>query len=77
MNYLHRLISFALKHYYPICIQFLTNQTVIDICSNSANPLEACRHVVSRSYKKWMEKEGRTDDITMICIFVDDVSSSN
>lgn len=53
--------------------EFLTNQSVIDICAKFTDPLEACRAVVAESYELWLQYELRTDDITMICIFVDSV----
>lgn len=55
--------------------EFLTNQSVIDICAKFSDPLEACRAVVAESYELWLQYEMRTDDITMICIFVDDVGA--
>mmetsp|Transcript_8367 Transcript_8367/g.12563 ORF Transcript_8367/g.12563 Transcript_8367/m.12563 type:complete len:738 (-) Transcript_8367:107-2320(-) len=55
--------------------EFLTNQSVIDICAKFTDPLEACRAVVAESYELWLQYEMRTDDITMICIFIDDVGS--
>mmetsp|Transcript_37713 Transcript_37713/g.67912 ORF Transcript_37713/g.67912 Transcript_37713/m.67912 type:complete len:741 (-) Transcript_37713:457-2679(-) len=56
--------------------EFLTNQSVIDICAKFADPLEACRAVVAESYELWLQYELRTDDITMICIFIDGVDTS-
>jgi serine/threonine protein phosphatase PrpC/CRP-like cAMP-binding protein len=53
--------------------EFLTNQSVIDMCAKFSDPLEACRAVVAESYELWLQYELRTDDITMICIFVDGV----
>jgi len=53
--------------------EFLTNQSVIDICAKFKDPLEACRAVVAESYELWLQYELRTDDITMICMFLDDV----
>eukprot|EP00555_Chaetoceros_dichaeta_P013383 CAMPEP_0198253578 /NCGR_PEP_ID=MMETSP1447-20131203/3981_1 /TAXON_ID=420782 /ORGANISM="Chaetoceros dichaeta, Strain CCMP1751" /LENGTH=698 /DNA_ID=CAMNT_0043939309 /DNA_START=19 /DNA_END=2115 /DNA_ORIENTATION=+ len=53
--------------------EFLTNQSVIDICAKFDDPLEACRAVVAESYELWLQFELRTDDITMICIFVDSI----
>lgn len=55
--------------------EFLTNQSVIDICAKFTDPLEACRAVVAESYELWLQYEMRTDDITMICLFIDDVGS--
>ncbi|CAB9519307.1 2C and cyclic nucleotide-binding/kinase domain-containing protein [Seminavis robusta] len=56
--------------------EFLTNQSVVDICAKFADPLEACRAVVAESYELWLQYELRTDDITIICIFVDNVDSA-
>jgi serine/threonine protein phosphatase PrpC/CRP-like cAMP-binding protein len=55
--------------------EFLTNQSVVDICAKFADPLEACRAVVAESYELWLQYELRTDDITIICIFVDSVDT--
>ena len=57
--------------------EFLTNQSVIDICAKFNDPLEACRAVVAESYELWLQYEMRTDDITMICIFIDGVDTLN
>ena len=57
--------------------EFLTNQSVVDICAKFSDPLEACRAVVAESYELWLQYELRTDDITMICIFIDDVKTSH
>jgi len=53
--------------------EFLTNQSVIDICAKFDDPLAACRAVVAESYELWLQYELRTDDITMICMFVDEI----
>jgi serine/threonine protein phosphatase PrpC/CRP-like cAMP-binding protein len=53
--------------------EFLTNQSVIDICAKFKDPLEACRAVVAESYELWLQYELRTDDITIICMFLDEV----
>jgi len=53
--------------------EFLTNQSVIDMCCKFKDPLEACRAVVAESYELWLQYELRTDDITMIAIFLDEV----
>lgn len=57
--------------------EFLTNQSVIDICAKFADPLEACRAVVAEAYELWLQYELRTDDITIICIFVDEVKGGS
>lgn len=51
--------------------EFLTNQSVIDICAKFSDPLEACRAVVAEAYELWLQYELRTDDITIICIFIE------
>eukprot|EP00934_Nitzschia_sp_Nitz4_P007140 Nitzschia sp. Nitz4//scaffold101_size76361//18153//20439//NITZ4_005596-RA/size76361-augustus-gene-0.1-mRNA-1//1//CDS//3329532140//7130//frame0 len=53
--------------------EFLTNQSVVDICAKFTDPLQACRAVVAESYELWLQYELRTDDITIIVIFVDQV----
>ena len=57
--------------------EFLTNQSVVDICAKFTDPLEACRAVVAESYELWLQYELRTDDITMICMFVDGVDTKS
>jgi serine/threonine protein phosphatase PrpC/CRP-like cAMP-binding protein len=51
--------------------EFLTNQSVVDICAKFTDPLEACRAVVAESYELWLQYELRTDDITIIVIFIE------
>jgi serine/threonine protein phosphatase PrpC/CRP-like cAMP-binding protein len=51
--------------------EFLTNQSVIDICAKFKDPLSACKAVIAESYELWLQYELRTDDITMICIFIE------
>lgn len=53
--------------------EFLTNQSVIDICAKFQDPLEACRAIVAESYELWLQYELRTDDITIICVFIDNL----
>ncbi len=58
--------------------EFLTNQSVIDICAKfRQDPLEACRAVIAQSYELWLQYELRTDDITMICIFIDGIDDNS
>ena len=39
------------------------------------NPLEACLALVGESYKLWIEREDRTDDITIIVGFIEQSGS--
>lgn len=50
--------------------EFLTNQGVIDMCAECDSPLEACERLVKASYSQWMHYEDRTDDITVIVVFI-------
>jgi cGMP-dependent protein kinase len=50
--------------------EFLTNQRVIDICAESADPADACSKLLDASYEKWLEHETRIDDITCIVLFL-------
>jgi hypothetical protein len=52
------------------------NQSVIDMCAKFSDPLEERRAVVAESYELWLQYELRTDDITMICIFIDEVDKN-
>lgn len=56
--------------------EFLTNQSVVDICAKFSDPLEACKAVVSESYNLWVQYELRTDDITIICMFVEPITET-
>lgn len=50
--------------------EFLTNQSVADMVAKHPDPLEACKQVVQESYDLWLQYEVRTDDITIICIYI-------
>ena len=56
--------------------EFLTNQSVIDMCLKFQDPLSACRAVVAESYELWLQYELRTDDITMIAIYIDEADKA-
>lgn len=53
--------------------EFLTNQSVIDICTQCKDdgPLKACEEVISRSQEYWKNYESHVDDMTCIVIFID------
>ena len=57
--------------------EFLTNQSVVDICAKFSDPLEACKAVVSESYNLWVQYELRTDDITIICMFIEPIAEAS
>mmetsp|Transcript_22600 Transcript_22600/g.63050 ORF Transcript_22600/g.63050 Transcript_22600/m.63050 type:complete len:485 (-) Transcript_22600:22-1476(-) len=51
--------------------EFLTNQQVIEMCDQCENPLQACELLVKAAYDKWLVHERRTDDITVIVLFLE------
>ena len=40
------------------------------------SPLKACKAVVNEAYKLWLQYDVRTDDITMIAIYLEDTVSA-
>jgi hypothetical protein len=50
--------------------EFLTNQMVADMIAQRADPLEACRAIVAQAYELWLQYEVRTDDISIIAIYI-------
>ena len=53
--------------------EFLTNQMVAGECALHSDPLAACKAVVAQAYHLWLQYEVRTDDITMIALYLGDV----
>lgn len=51
--------------------EFLTNQQVVDLCTEHEDPLDACKAVLSKSYEEWLEYETRVDDMTIIVLYLD------
>lgn len=51
--------------------EFFTNQTIIDICAECENPVEACQELLRVSYERWLQFEERIDDMTIIVCFLD------
>ncbi|CAL9107557.1 unnamed protein product [Musa textilis] len=54
--------------------QFLSSQAVVDMVSSFVDPRDACSKIVAESYKLWLEREGRTDDMTIIIVRIKDLS---
>ena len=54
--------------------EFLTNQTVLNMVMAYKSPLKACKAVVNESYKLWLQYDVRTDDITMIAIYLEEMA---
>lgn len=53
--------------------EFLINQSVAEMVARHPDPLEACKKVVQESYDLWLLYEVRTDDITIICLYIEGV----
>lgn len=51
--------------------EFLTNQQVVDLCTEHEDPLDACKAVLSKSYEEWLEYETRVDDMTITVLYLD------
>lgn len=46
--------------------EFITNQEVAQIVGRTKDPQKACQTLVAESYKRWLQNEPRSDDITII-----------
>eukprot|EP01031_Cornospumella_fuschlensis_P035742 gene35742-43354_t len=57
--------------------EFLTNQMVTEILARYEDPLEGCKAVVASAYHMWLQYEVRTDDISIIALYIQDVRSNN
>ena len=55
--------------------EFLTSQAVVDMVVQFEDPVEACKSICAESYSLWLQNEDRTDDITMIALYVDEVAA--
>jgi CRP-like cAMP-binding protein len=52
--------------------EFMTNQALANIVDHHDDPLKACKHVCEQAYGLWLQYEVRTDDITAVCIYLQD-----
>lgn len=50
--------------------EFISDIEVANISSIYGNPTEACRALIGESYKRWIKREERTDDITVFVGFI-------
>lgn len=57
--------------------EFMTNQTVIDAVAAASDPLDACRDVVGQAYRLWLQFDTRTDDITVVLAYFDNLRPTN
>jgi len=67
----------AQDKYVVVCsdgvFEFLTSQSVCDMVHGFSEPIEACRKLVRESYNLWLQYEIRTDDITAIALYLDNI----
>ncbi|CAL5022586.1 unnamed protein product [Urochloa decumbens] len=55
--------------------EFLSSQTVVDMISKYKDPRDACAEIVAESYRLWLQYETRTDDITIIVVHINGLTS--
>ena len=49
--------------------EFLSSQRVVDMVAACAEPADAARTLVAAAYKAWLQKETRTDDISVVVLY--------
>lgn len=49
--------------------EFINSQRAVDIVASCKDPTEAARALVSTAYKAWLQKETRTDDISVAVLY--------
>ena len=54
--------------------EFITSQDVINMAAQFQDPLAAARAIVVESYRRWMQFDVRTDDITAVVAYLDQSS---
>ena len=50
--------------------EFISDGEAANLSSYYDTPSEVCRALVGESYKRWIKREERTDDITVIVGFI-------
>ncbi|XP_068643392.1 protein phosphatase 2C and cyclic nucleotide-binding/kinase domain-containing protein-like isoform X2 [Aristolochia californica] len=55
--------------------EFLSSQTVVDMVAQYNDPRDACAAIVAESYRVWLQYETRTDDITIIVVHINGLTS--
>jgi len=54
--------------------KFLSNDQVIDICTKTSSPADACEELTQAAYDQWLVHEEKTEDITVIVCFLSSYS---
>eukprot|EP01032_Pedospumella_encystans_P012965 gene12965-14958_t len=55
--------------------EFITSQNVVDMIAKFEDPIEGAKHVVAEAYRLWLTFDDRTDDITIIVIYFENIKS--
>lgn len=50
----------------------LAELQVMEAVERFTDPLAAAKHIVQESFRTWLQYEVRTDDITIVIIFIED-----
>jgi hypothetical protein len=57
--------------------EFLTSQNVVDMVAQfPGKPIEAAKFIVAEAYRLWLKYDERTDDISIIIMFFDDMTEA-
>ncbi|KAL3727433.1 hypothetical protein ACJRO7_032202 [Eucalyptus globulus] len=56
--------------------EFLSSQAVVNMVASYPDPRDACAAIAGESYKRWLEHENRTDDITIIIVHFKDLGNA-
>ncbi|KAL2631208.1 hypothetical protein R1flu_015894 [Riccia fluitans] len=74
------VLIMELSHQHPFFViasdgvfEFLSSQAVVDMVAKHKDPQDACAAVVAESYRLWLQNETRTDDITIIVVYIDNL----
>eukprot|EP00903_Cladosiphon_okamuranus_P018322 g16856.t2 len=52
--------------------EFITSHKVMEAVERFTDPLSAAKHIVQEAFRTWLRYEVRTDDITIIVLFIED-----
>lgn len=55
--------------------EFLTNQMIAEAIGRFFDPIDACKAIAQMAYEMWLQYEVRTDNITIIILFIDEVGN--
>jgi serine/threonine protein phosphatase PrpC len=57
--------------------EFITSQNVVEMLARFEDPIEGAKFVVAEAYRLWLTYDDRTDDITIIIVYFDDIRESD